>query len=86
LTREKPSNWFRNALNGEVTLEIRGKRLRARGVEVTDPVERQALLPLYRKERAAYFPRLFGLPADAPEADLLRVFATHRFIRFTKLK
>jgi deazaflavin-dependent oxidoreductase (nitroreductase family) len=80
---QNPSNWYRNALNAaEVTLEIKGRPVRATAEAVTDPAERQRIFALYRRERVANFARLFGIPADASEAELQKALETRRFVRF----
>lgn len=78
-----PSNWYRNALHqSEVMLNIRGQDLRARAEPVRDEAERRRLFELYQRERARNFKFLFGLPVDAPAADLETALATRTFIRF----
>lgn len=78
-----PSNWYRNALHqSEVMLNIRGQDLRARAEPVRDEAERRRLFELYQRERARNFKFLFGLPVDAPAADLEAALATRTFIRF----
>ena len=80
------SNWYRNVLRTpEARLEIKGRALRARGTPVQDEGERRRIFALYRRERRANFPRLFGVSADAPEAELEQALATRVFIRFHPL-
>lgn len=82
----QPSQWYRNVLaHPEVTLEIRGRALAARGQPVDDPAERERLFGLYQRERRARFPQLFGLPADSPAEALAQALASRRFIRFHPL-
>lgn len=80
---EGASQWYRNILqNPEVTLEIKGRAVRARAVPVNDAAERQRLFALYQRERRANFPRLFGVSADAPAEVLEPALATRVFVRF----
>lgn len=78
-----PSNWYRNALHQpEVMLNIRGRDLRAHAEPVRDEAERRRIFELYKRERAANFKRLFGVPLESPAADLDAALATRTFIRF----
>jgi deazaflavin-dependent oxidoreductase (nitroreductase family) len=84
--QQNPSNWYRNAIKtSEVTLEIKGKAVRAKAEPITDPAERQRIFALYRRERAANFNRLFGLPAESSEVELQKALETRRFVRFHPL-
>jgi len=87
LTNDRnPSQWYHNALRAtEVTLEIKGQNVRARVLPVTDPAERQRIFEIYRRERVANFPRLFGVPANTDESELQKALATRRFVRFQPL-
>ncbi len=80
------SNWYQNALhNPEVTLEIKGRALRARGEPVQAEAERRRIFALYQRERRATFRRLFGVAAAAPPEMLEQALATRDFMRFHPL-
>jgi deazaflavin-dependent oxidoreductase (nitroreductase family) len=84
---QNPSSWYHNALQApEVTLEIKGKAVRAKAEKVTDPAERQRIFALYRRERTANFPRLFGIPAEASESELQAALEKRRFVRFRPIQ
>ena len=77
------SNWFRNLLhNPNASLEIRGRKINVCATQVTDPAERQAIFELYRARMGSNFKLMFGIPADAPTAELQQALADRDFIRF----
>lgn len=77
------SNWYKNVLkNPEVILEIKGRRFRAVAEAVNDPLERRHIFDLYRQQRGSAFNRFFGVPADAPQAELEKAFESRVFVRF----
>ncbi len=81
-----PSNWYKNVLHQPlVTLNIRGKDMRARGEPVHAEAERRRLFELYKRERARNFKFLFGLPVEAPADALEAALATRAFMRFHPL-
>ncbi len=77
------SNWYKNVLqNPDVILEIKGQRVHAIAQPVNETRERRRVFDLYRQQRRRAFPRFFGVPADAPEADLEQALASRVFVRF----
>lgn len=81
------SQWYFNVLAGpQVTLEIKGQPLRARGVPVTDEPERRRIFELYRQQRAANFSQYFGVPAEAPVETLEKALASRKFMRFHPIR
>lgn len=77
------SNWYKNVqVNPEVTLEIKGQTITARGEMVTDPAERAKVFELYKRERGANFERLFGVPISASENELIKARDRCVFVRF----
>ncbi len=77
------SNWYRNMLHNQTaTLEIKGRPVNVRAEPVTNPAQRQKIFELYCRERAGSFKLLFGVPSDAPTADLERALASRQFVRF----
>ncbi len=83
LSNQGLSNWYKNALHTpQVTLEIKGQALPARAEAVSDPVERQKIFNLYKKERGQNFHRYFGIPVDAPQEKQTAALASRLFVRF----
>ena len=77
------SNWYKNALqNPDVILEIRGQRIHAVAEPVNDALERREIFDLYKQQRRGAFPRFFGVPVDAPDAELEQALASRVFVRF----
>ena len=81
------SNWFKNAVStGQAQIEIKKQKMNVRVEAVTDQAERERIFELYKRERAKNFTRLFGVPVDAPEADLKNALAIRDFVRMTAMK
>jgi deazaflavin-dependent oxidoreductase (nitroreductase family) len=81
------SNWFKNAVaTGTAQIEIKKHKLAVRVAAVTDQAERERIFALYQRERAKNFSRLFGVPVDAPEAELQQALAIRDFVKMTLLK
>ena len=79
------SNWFKNVLAaGSAILEIKGRKFEAVGRLVTDEKERRSIFEKYRTDDPKIFERLFRIPADSPEEELLKVLSKWKFIKFTK--
>ena len=77
------SNWYKNVLaNPAVTLNIRGRDIQARGERVTDEAEIVRIFEQYRTMQPTTFPRLFGVPVDAPEDARQKARNSRRFVRF----
>jgi deazaflavin-dependent oxidoreductase (nitroreductase family) len=77
------SNWYKNVLaNPAVTLNIKGRDIPAEGAQFTDEAEIARLFDLYRTQQPTTFPRLFGVPVNAPADALQRARETRRFVRF----
>jgi deazaflavin-dependent oxidoreductase (nitroreductase family) len=77
------SNWYKNILvNPDVTLDIKGKRLKARCMPANSPEEKRAIFEIFRREQAANFVRIFGLPADSPEEALFKARDSRVYVRF----
>jgi deazaflavin-dependent oxidoreductase (nitroreductase family) len=77
------SQWYFNTLaSPHVTLEIKGRPLRARGVPVADESERRRIFELYKQQRAANFSQYFGVSVDAPAETLEQALASRKFMRF----
>lgn len=83
LTSRNASDWYKNALKSrQVRLEIKGKTYLAQATPIDDPDERKSIFERYRQERARYFRRLFGVPADASREELEKALESRRLIRF----
>ena len=81
------SNWYRNAVaTGTATIEIRRQRMNVRVEAVKAQAERERIFELYKRERAKNFSRLFGVPADAPEAELQQALAARDFVKMRPVK
>lgn len=81
------SNWYKNLLvNPDATLNLKGHDLRARAEMVWHESERQRIFELYKRDRAKYFARLFGVPVDAPAEVLAQALTTRAFVRFVVVK
>lgn len=81
------SNWYKNVQqNPEVTLEIKGQIIRARGEPVTDKIEKHKIFKMYLQERASNFERYFGVPANAPKEALNEARDSREFMRFYPIK
>lgn len=81
------SNWYRNMLaRPEVTLEVQGRTLRARGRRIEDEAELARVVELYKQQRPTYFDRFFGVPATTPTPEAVRRLAGRiLFVRFSPL-
>jgi deazaflavin-dependent oxidoreductase (nitroreductase family) len=81
------SNWFKNAVATEqAQVEIKKQKIKVHVEAVKDQAERERVFELYKHERAKNFSRLFGVPVDAPEADLKTALATRDFVKMTPVK
>jgi deazaflavin-dependent oxidoreductase (nitroreductase family) len=81
------THWFKNAIAaGEVTLEIRGKSFKVHAEAITDQVERERIFDLYKRDRARFFSRLFGVPVTAPADQLKSALATRDFVKFHSIR
>jgi deazaflavin-dependent oxidoreductase (nitroreductase family) len=81
------SNWYRNAVaTGKATIEIKKHKLDVRVEAVTDQAERERIFALYKRDRAKNFSRLFGVPVDAPAAELQQALAIRDFVKMTSLQ
>ncbi len=80
------SQWVRNATTApEVTLEIKGRPIKARATRVTDPVEQARLVDLYRDQRRKNFATYFGVPIDAEAESVRSALAARELVRFAPL-
>jgi deazaflavin-dependent oxidoreductase (nitroreductase family) len=78
------SNWYKNAVAaGRAQIEIRQQKIAVRAEAVTDQAERERIFALYQRERARNFSRLFGVPVNAPDAELKRALAVRDFVKMT---
>jgi deazaflavin-dependent oxidoreductase (nitroreductase family) len=78
------SNWFKNAVaSGRAQVEIKKQTMNVRVEAVQDQAERERIFALYKRERARNFARLFGVPVDAPEAELTQALAMRDFVKMT---
>jgi len=76
------SNWLKNAVaTGQAQVEIKKQKIKVRVEAVKDQVGRERIFELYKRERARNFSRLFGVPVDAPEADLKNALAIRDFVK-----
>lgn len=81
------SNWFKNAVaTGHAQVEIKGVTTKVSVEPVKDQAERERIFGLYKQQRANTFPRLFGVPVDAPEADLKSALAMRDFVKLYPVK
>jgi deazaflavin-dependent oxidoreductase (nitroreductase family) len=81
------SNWFKNAVATEqAQVEIKQQKIKVRVEAMKDQAERERIFELYKRERAKNFSRLFGVPVDAPEADLKNALAIRDFVKLHPLK
>jgi deazaflavin-dependent oxidoreductase (nitroreductase family) len=81
------SNWYKNAVAaGRAQVEIQKQTMNVRIEAVQDQAERERIFALYQRERARNFSRLFGVPVDAPEAELGRALAMRDFVKITPVK
>lgn len=81
------SNWYKNVLaNPTVTLNVKGQDIHARAEMVRDETERAHIFELYKRDRAKFFSRLFGVAVTAPTEALAQAFATRYFVRFVTVK
>ena len=81
------SNWFKNAVaSGRAQVEIKKQTMNVRVEAVQDQAERERIFALYMRERAKNFSRLFGVPVDAPEAELRQALAMRDFVKMTLVK
>lgn len=81
------SNWYKNAVaTGKATIEIKQQKMDVRVEAVKEQAERERIFALYKRERAKNFSRLFGVPVDAPEAELQQALAIRDFVKMTPLK
>jgi deazaflavin-dependent oxidoreductase (nitroreductase family) len=81
------SNWFKNAVaTGTAQIEIKGVTTKVSVTPVKDQAERERIFELYKRERAKNFTRLFGVPVDAPEAELKNALATRDFVKMMAVK
>ena len=81
------SNWFKNAVaTGTAQIEIKGVTTKVNVELVKNQTERERIFALYRQQRAGTFPRLFGVEANAPEADLKNALATREFVKLHPVK
>lgn len=81
------SNWYKNAVaTGLAQIEIKKTKTDVRVEAVKDQIERERIFALYQRDRAKNFSRLFGVPVDAPEAELKQALATRDFVKLTPVK
>jgi deazaflavin-dependent oxidoreductase (nitroreductase family) len=81
------SNWYKNAVaTGKATIEIKQHKLDVRVEAVTDQAERERIFALYQRDRTKNFARLFGVPVDAPEAELQQALAMRDFVKMTPVR
>lgn len=79
------SNWYANLrAHPEALLEIRGEAMPVRAEFIEDEPGRQAAVAAFRRAAPAQFPRLVGVAADAPAAELDRAVAERLFVRFRR--
>jgi deazaflavin-dependent oxidoreductase (nitroreductase family) len=77
------SNWYANLrAHPEALLEIRGEPLPVQAEFIDDSPGREAAVATFRRLVPRQFPRLVGVAADAPAAELERAAAERRFVRF----
>jgi deazaflavin-dependent oxidoreductase (nitroreductase family) len=81
------SNWYKNAVaTGRAQIEIKQQKSTVRVEAVTDLAERERIFVLYQRDRARNFSRLFGVPVDAPPAELAQALAMRDFVKMTPVK
>jgi deazaflavin-dependent oxidoreductase (nitroreductase family) len=81
------SNWYKNAVaTGRAQIEIKQQRMNVRVEAVTDQAERARIFAPYQRDRAKNFARLFGVPVDAPEAELQQALAMRDFVKMTPVR
>lgn len=79
------SNWYTNLrARPEALLEIRGEAMPVHAEFIDDESGRQAAVAAFRRAAPAQFPRLVGVAANAPAAELERAVAERRFVRFQR--
>ena len=77
------SNWYKNlAQNPLVSLEIKKKTYKMRGVYITDTDEIRRILELYKREQPTMLPRFFDIASEASGDDLMKAAEKVRFVRF----
>lgn len=77
------SNWYKNVLaNPHVKLNVKGQDLQAHGEHITSQAEKERLFEIFKRDHTAAFPRLFGVPVDAPAEELMKALASREMIRF----
>jgi len=81
------SNWYKNAVaTGKAQIEIKKQKIEVCVEAVRDQAERERIFALYKRDRAKNFSRLFGVPVDAPEAELKQALAIRDFVKMTPVK
>lgn len=78
-------NWYKNVqVKPDVTLEVRGKTLRAKAhvVDMQDDAAVIAVMQAYQRAMPRRLPSYFGVAADADQAGLLKVQGKAWFVRF----
>jgi deazaflavin-dependent oxidoreductase (nitroreductase family) len=79
------SNWYTNLrAHPEAVLEIRGETMPVRAEFIDDEAGRQAAVAAFRRAVPTQFPRLVGVAANAPAAELERAVSERRFVRFRR--
>ena len=77
------SNWYKNVqVTPEVTLVIKGKKIKARCIPANSPEEKDAIFAIFQREQAANFPRIFGIPADSSQDVLNKARDARVYVRF----
>jgi hypothetical protein len=69
--------------HGSAQIEIKQQKIAVRVEAVTDLAERERIFVLYQRDRARNFSRLFGVPVDAPPAELAQALAVRDFVKMT---
>jgi deazaflavin-dependent oxidoreductase (nitroreductase family) len=81
------SNWYKNAVaTGQATIEIKQHKMDVRVAAVNDQAERERIFALYQRDRRKNFSRLFGVPVDAPAAELQQALAIRDFVKMTPIQ
>ena len=80
------SQWVRNATAASaVTLEIKGRSIKARATQITDPDEQLRIVELYREQRRKNFTTYLGVAIDAAADALRSALEARELVRFTPL-
>lgn len=80
------SQWVRNAIAASaVTLEIKGRSIKARATRITDPDEQLRMVELYREQRRKNFTTYLGVAIDADAVALRSALEARELVRFTPL-